>query len=200
MIVTKQTMSSAGYPFHQLSVHSHGFSQSYFAVRHLNPAQIRLEDRFLAGRIRFEGRDTVHATRAVMDRLRQKGIVLSENSLFAGRSFVAVPAGRRYYLPFPTTPLSIAVRKGVPLHIVTTIEVEPFARYVTHIHPAFVPGESTAAGREDAAIVALAAQARDIVLAHARANPDQVRIWDNLFDPIECQPAVPASIADHPTA
>lgn len=186
-IVTKRALADAGHPGYQLSVHEHGFSQSPFAVRHVNPGQIAVEDRYLAGRIWFEGDDTVRATRDVLRRLKRNAPVIFTNSLHAGRSFVAVPVGSRFFLPLATTPLSIAARMAVPLHVVTTIEVEPFAHYVTHVSEDLAPGGDIPAPPDsDVRIADMALRARDAILGFARTHPDQIRIWDSLLDPADC--------------
>lgn len=183
-IVTKRALSEAGVPAYQLSVRSHGFSQSSFAVRNLNPGQIAVEDRYLAGRVWFDGDDAVQATREVVRLLKGNVPVLFANSLFAGRSFVAVSAGAKFYWPMATTPLSIAAKLNVPLHIVTTIEQEAFSRYITHISPALSSnGADASATGADSRIAALAVNARNILIDFTRANPDQIRLWDALIDP-----------------
>lgn len=181
-IITKRALWEAGVPAYQLSVRSHGFSQSRFAVQNVNPGQIAVEDRYLAGRIWFDGDDAVRATREVMRRLKSNAPVLFTNSQFSGRSFIAVPVGARFCLPLATTPLSIALKPGVPLHMVTTIEETPFGCYSTHISPALTPREGALAGDTDTRIADLALQARDILLNFARAYPDQIRIWDSLIE------------------
>ncbi len=187
-IVAKRALATAGYPGYQLSVPQHGFSQSRFAVRYINPGQIAVENRFLAGRIWFEESDTIRATRDVLRRLRQNGPVIFTNSQFAGRSFVGVPAGARFFLPLATTPLSIAAKKAVPLHVVTTIEIEPFAHYVTHISEDLADVHPVATATDaDAHIAEMALRARDIMMDFARSHPDQIRIWDSLLDPADCK-------------
>lgn len=182
-ILTKRALAAAGVPAWQLSVRSHGFSQTRFGVRHINPRQIAVEDGYLAGRIWFEGEDALSATREVMRRLKQNLPVLFTNSLFSGRAFVGVPAGSSYVLPLPTTPLSIAARAGVPLHVVTTIEKTPFSRYVTVISEALsADGGPAKPPGDDARIAALALRARDIIVGQLRADPDQLRLWDRLVE------------------
>ena len=186
VVVTKRALAAAGHAAHQLSVRSHGFSQSKFAVRHLNPGQIAVEDRYLAGRIWFEGADAMSATREVMRRLQKNLPVLFTNSLFAGRSFVGVPVGDAFVLTMPTTPLSIAAKAGVPLHVVTTVEHASFSHYVTHISPALSVGDIALPGMTmDARLAALALQARDILVPLLRQYPDQIRLWDRLVDTAE---------------
>ncbi len=181
-IVTKRALASAGVLAWQLSVRSHGFSQSRFAVRCLNPGQIAVEDSYLAGRIWFEGKDAVSATREVMRRLKQNLPVLFANSLFSGRAFLGVPVGGAYILPLPTTPISIAAKAGVSLHVVTTIETAPFARYVTAISEALSVDDGPAKLPNDARVASLALRARDIIAGQLRAYPDQLRLWDRLID------------------
>lgn len=184
-IVTKRALASVGLRGMQLSVHSHGFSQSRFAVARINPGQIAVEDRFLAGRVKFAGRDTVNAKRRVLANLGQGRLVLFANTQFAGRAFLAVPFGAGYVLPLARTPLSIAVRRNVPIHMVTTVETDSFRRYHVTIsddlrNMGASPQEN---GTPDAALhktAAMALVARDILRDALQQAPDQIRLWDAL--------------------
>jgi lauroyl/myristoyl acyltransferase len=180
-IVTKRALAAAGHPVHQLSVRSHGFSQSPFAVRYLNPRQLAVEDRFLAGRIFFEGEETVRAMREVTRRLGRNASVMFTNSTFAGRSFVLVPFGKDFFLPLATSPMNLALKLGVPLHVVTTVETEPFRRYRTTISPDLRPQQAEADGMEDeGALARTALHVRDVLRIAVRAAADQIRLWDAL--------------------
>lgn len=183
-IITKRALASAGFRAWQLSVHSHGFSQSRFATKHLNPPQIAVENRHLAGRIWFKGPGAVAATREVMRHLKAGRAVLCTNSLHAGSAFVAAPFAGAYHLVLPTTPLSIAARAKVPLHLVTTVQTRPFAHHVCHVSADLLNREPTAAQSDpDTRIAHLARGANKILYALLRNHPDQIRLWDRLMQP-----------------
>ena len=192
-IVTKRALATAGHPVHQLSVRSHGYSQSPFAIRYLNPRQLAVEDRFLAGRIFFEGENTVRAMREVTRRLGRNAVVMFTNSTFAGRSFVLVPFGECLFLPLATSPMNLAVRLGVPLHVVSTVETEPFLRYRTTISPDMRFEKAKADALEDDEAVARAAlRVRDVLRSTVHEAPDQIRLWDTLT-------SLPSSTAQTPS-
>lgn len=181
-ILTKRALANADVLAYQLSVRSHGFSQSRFGEYFINPPQIGIEDSYLAGRIWFDGDDSLSATREVMRKLKQNLPVLFTNSLVAGRSFLGVPVGSRYLMLLPTTPISIAVKAGVPLHVVTTVERVPFTHYVTSISEALTVDLAVTRQSNDARIAGEALRVRDIVLDQLRIYPDQLRLWDRFVD------------------
>ncbi|MFA5580582.1 MAG: hypothetical protein WDA25_01365 [Paracoccaceae bacterium] len=182
-IGTKRALASVGLRGVQLSVHSHGFSQSSFAVARVNPGQIAVENRYLAGRVKFAGKDTVNAKRRVLENLGQGRLVLFANTQFAGRAFLAVPFGAGYVLPLARTPLSIAVRRDVPIHMVTTLETDSFRHYHLRISSdlrSTAPADDNA---PDAALrksAAMALAARDILRDALQQAPGQIRLWDAL--------------------
>ncbi len=176
-IVTKRALAQAGVRAFQVSVRSHGFSQSRFAVRHINPGQLAAEDRHLGGRILFDGDDTHTVTRQILTHLGAGQAVLFANSRFAGRSFLAVPFAPGFLLPLASTPLSIAARKGVPIHIVTGVETDSFRSYRIAISADLRIGLDPA---EDAQ-AAMALRARDHLRAALRDAPDQIRLFDSLI-------------------
>jgi len=180
-IVAKRSLFEAGVPAYQLSVNSHGFSETRFAERFLNPRQIAVENQYLGGRIRFEGEDVVRVTREIMRKLKQNHPIIFANTLHSGRAFTKVPASSRYSLLFPTTPLSIAVKSGVPLHIMTTVETVPFRHYVTGISEPLT-ADAVAGEGDDARIASMALRARDIIVRDLRNHPDQFRLWDRLVE------------------
>ncbi len=103
------------------------------------------------------------------------------NSTFSGRSFVLVPFGRRLYLPLATAPMNLAAKLDVPLHVVMTVETEPFRRYRTTISPDMRPAPAADDGRDGDEIVArIALRVRDTLRLALLEVPDQIRLWDPL--------------------
>ena len=183
-IITKRALASAGFRAWQLSVYSHGFSQSRVATKYLNPPQIAVENRHLDGRIWFKGPSAVAATREVMRHLKAGRIVLCTNSLHAGSAFVAAPFAGAYHLVLPTTPLSIAARSNVPLHLVTTVQSRPFEHHVCHVSADLLGTEPAAAhGDTDTQVAHLARGASSMLYALLRDHPEQIRLWDRLMQP-----------------
>jgi glycosyltransferase involved in cell wall biosynthesis/predicted LPLAT superfamily acyltransferase len=139
-LITKMALATSGWPPVQLSLPSHGFSDSRFGVRFLNPIRTRVENRYLAERVLLEEADTgastvVGAMRSVVQRLRS-------NALVTITAFEGVNAQRLVTTPFlgssislPTGPVSLAAISGAPLLPVFTLRTGP-GRYEVHIEPA----------------------------------------------------------------
>jgi lauroyl/myristoyl acyltransferase len=147
-----------------------------YAIRFLNPRQIAVEGRYLAGRIMFDNRTLVTATRRVVEILAGNGLMAITNNANYGKS-VRFPFGETARLPIATTPLRLAAGRGVPLLPVSVIEVEPFRRYRVAIGPEIAAPANVP---EDEAVAAMAAAYIDYLLPIVRAYPDQWGGWGSL--------------------
>lgn len=74
-LAVKMALHQAGYEVHHLSRPGHGFSFTDFAIHYLNPIWVRVEDRFLAERIRVTDETTVQAVKTIRKRLAANKIV-----------------------------------------------------------------------------------------------------------------------------
>ena len=175
-VIGKRAFGEAGYPLWHLGSHLHGFSMTRYATRFLNPRQIAVEGRYLAGRIMFDNRTLVTATRRVVEILAGNGTMAITNNANLGKS-ARFPFGKAARLPIATTPLRLAAGRGVPLLPVSVIEVEPFRRYRVAIGPEIAP---PAGAPEGEAIAAMAAAYIDYLLPLVRAHPDQWGGWSAL--------------------
>ena len=61
-IIGKRALHEAGIEAHQVSVNSHGISESIFGLRFLNPPLVKVENRFLKSRIVFDRDDAYQVT------------------------------------------------------------------------------------------------------------------------------------------
>jgi len=175
-VIGKRAFGEAGYPLWHLGSYLHGFSMTRYAIRFLNPRQIAVEGRYLAGRIMFDNRTLVAATRRVVEILAGNGVMAITNNANYGKS-VRFPFGEKARLPIATTPLRLAAGRGVPLLPVSVIEVEPFRRYRVSIGPEITAPADVPEGE---AIAAMAAAYIDYLLPLLRAHPDQWAGWGAL--------------------
>jgi lauroyl/myristoyl acyltransferase len=183
-VIGKRAFAEAGYPLWHLGSHLHGFSATRYAVRFLNPRQIAVEGRYLAGRIMFDNRTLITATRRIVEILAGNGLVAITNNANLGKS-VRFPFGEAARLPIATTPLRLAAGRGVPLLPVSVIEVEPFVRYQVAIGPEIA---APAGAPEREATAALAAAYIDYLLPIIRAHPDQWGGWGALGNALAAAP------------
>lgn len=79
----------AGLAVHHLSRPEHGFSGSRFGLRFLNPIRTQVEDQWLAGRIRVEGK-AAGAMRRARKVLAEGGIVSIKTGDFEGTGMIEV--------------------------------------------------------------------------------------------------------------
>jgi lauroyl/myristoyl acyltransferase len=168
----KMAFARAGHPVWHLSSHTHGLSATRFGVRFLNPRLIKVEDRFIRGRIAFDERTLVATTRRLVELLDDGGIVSITNNASLGHA-VAVPLGETASTPIATTPLKLALRGKAALFPVSVLETEPLKSYRVTIGPAITPPP---AGTADP-IAAMLAGYTDHLISLIRAHPDQWAAW-----------------------
>lgn len=172
-VIGKRAFAEAGYPLWHLGSHFHGFSATRYAIRFLNPRQIAVEGRYLAGRIMFDNSTLITATRRVVEILAGNGFMAITNNANFGKS-AGFPFGKEARLPIATTPLRLAAGRGVPLFPVSVVEIEPFRRYQVAIGPEIA---APAGMSEPEAVAAMAAGYTDYLLPLVRAHPDQWGGW-----------------------
>jgi lauroyl/myristoyl acyltransferase len=121
-LITKMAFHQAGFPLIQLARPTHGFSISPFGIRFLNPQWIKVEDRFLAGRVVIPGEDASAALGVLRTRLAANGVV----------SILVTDTARRTYdakffrgtIRVATGPLHLSRTAGAPLFPVFTVRSE----------------------------------------------------------------------------
>lgn len=190
----KRALAEAGIRAVQVSVRDHGFLGSRFAAAVLNPPLLRTEERFLAGRLRFDPAapgDLAARMRAV---LRAGGVLLVENNAATGRRLLSVPFAPGFRLPMASGPLRLARAQGAPVLPCVTLARGPFGPYETHIAPPLFPGAE--AGAAGLARVALAA--REQMLDALRAAPAQFLGWPLLQPDAAAGPADPGGLSSGP--
>ena len=75
-LVTKKGLHEAGYWVSHLSRPSHGFSSTRFGIRVLNPIWTRIEDRYLAERVRLRDSNGSESALVILrDRLKENRVV-----------------------------------------------------------------------------------------------------------------------------
>ncbi len=193
----KRALHEGGFPVHQVSSSQHGFRHTRFGNACLNRLQVRAENRYLAGRLAFDGQETGMLIRKAMRILAAGGFVAFTNNVFAGRSFVQLPLGTSGSVSMATTPIQLALREGVPLFCVTVIEREPLRHYEIRVSEDLAATEGRAGRTRPArsgseAVACIAARARDELLACLREAPDQFLNWLPLGRPAVADPG-PAS-------
>jgi len=107
-IITKMGLHQAGLSVTHLSRPTHGFGESDFAVRRLNPAWNRIEGRFVRERIVLEPGSETGALRALRRRLAENGVI----SITVGDE-----AARTVDVPVLGVPLRLATG---PMHLAST--------------------------------------------------------------------------------
>jgi hypothetical protein len=112
-IVTKIGLSTAGWQVTHLSRPAHGFGDSPFAVRHLNPIWTRIEARFLHERLVMAPGTEPGALRTLRRRLAENRLVSITVGAEGARTVGASLMGREWRVA--TGPVSLAAASGAPL-------------------------------------------------------------------------------------
>jgi len=172
-LMVKVALYQAGYRPCQLSRPTHGYSETPFGIRYLNPFWTRVEDRFLGERVMIVGDNTAPAMTTLRARIAANGVVV----------IVVRPEARRFAeVPFlchrirvPTGPIRLAQGTGAAL-----LPVFAFAKadgdFEVTIQEPLHPTD-----RQETPDAVAAAYARRLE-PFVRAYPEQWTGWDWIGD------------------
>ncbi len=166
-LATKRALHQAGYPVSHLSRDSHGFSETRFGRRWLNPIMTGIERRYVAERL-------VMTEEHRLGPLRELALRLNQNRLI---SITVAPTGQQTRLVpllsgqirVATGALALAWQTGAPVLPVFTLRA-PDGGLVTRVEPALVADRRLARGT---AIDALLAAYAALLGAYVLRSPDQ---------------------------
>jgi hypothetical protein len=179
-IFGKRALHEAGIEAHQVSVNSHGVSESMFGLRFLNPPLVEVENRYLKSRIVFERDDAYQVTIRIQKILKRNGVVLMTNTIHAGSIFTEVALGEGGWTHLASAPANFAARGKAALFAMSTFETVPFREYRAVISPELLPVEA-ATGRGGAKDMVLQARyillKRDRLLEALKLFPEQMLVW-----------------------
>lgn len=180
--VGKRILHEAGIPAVQLSVAEHGYSRSRFGLRWINPWNVRVENRYLAGRLVVRDGATGDIKARIGEILAANGVVIITNNAFLGYRFVAFALGDNASLRLAEGPMRLAREAGAALLPMVTVETQPLAAYAGEIGAELLPRNKAAGGedarRRDFAATALAYRAW--LTRHLDAHPGQWMSWPRL--------------------
>jgi len=106
-LVTKKGLHESGYRVSHLSRSAHGFSPSRFGCRFLNPIWTRIEDRYLAERVRLDAGAGPGAAIAILRRRLQQNRIVSITATRFARKTIGVDFFN-IELRLPTGPARLA--------------------------------------------------------------------------------------------
>ncbi len=112
-LIFKMALHQAGYDGCQLSRPQHGFSNTPFGIRFLNPLWCRVENRFIAERVFIEDDNAAPALAILRARLAANRLVIITVAATAHR-FVEVPFFG-HQIRLPTGPIRLAQETGAAL-------------------------------------------------------------------------------------
>lgn len=163
----KMALAMAGYRFDYLSKSGHGFSDTRWGTRFLNPIQVKVENRLLCERIVIwpgAEREAFDRLKTRLDQFKMVGIT----ALGAGRRSHWIPTldGR---IRFATAPAALALRMNLPLIPVLTARQRDGSYAVTVEAP--LNGEVS--GDMAADIDAMLSRFGRIMEEYALSYPDQ---------------------------
>jgi lauroyl/myristoyl acyltransferase len=166
-LATKRALHQAGYAVSHLSRDTHGFSETRFGRRWLNPIKTNIERRYVAERLVMTDGNTVGALRELTLRLKQNRLV----------SITVAPTGQQTRLaPFldgrlrvATGALALAWQTGAPVLPVFTLRA-PDGGFATRVEPALLADRRL---DRTAAIDAMLAAYGTLLEAYVLRCPDQ---------------------------
>ncbi|MGX7873610.1 hypothetical protein ACVDG5_013325 [Mesorhizobium sp. ORM6] len=181
-IIGKRAVHEAGIEAHQVSVDTHGVSETAFGMRFLNPPMINVENRFLKSRIVFDRDDAYQVTIRMQKILKQNGVVMMTNTIHAGSTFTEAALGESGWTHLASAPANFAARSGTALFAMSTFEAVPFRDYRAVISPELLPvAPATDIARDGAKNLALQAHyillKRDCLLQALKHCPEQMMSW-----------------------
>jgi lauroyl/myristoyl acyltransferase len=170
-LLTKMAFHRAGFAVAHLSRRGHGFSETRFGSRMLNPIWTTIEDRYQTGRLMISADNPAGALRELVTRVRRNQIV----SVTVGNQ-----GQRASALPFfnGTIPLAgaiaaLALRTQATLLPVFTVR-QADGRFVTTIEPPLTSSSDPAAGER---MQQLLRQESRLLESWVRRYPDQFIVW-----------------------
>ncbi|MBZ9670303.1 hypothetical protein [Mesorhizobium sp. ES1-3] len=184
-IIGKRAIYEAGIEAHQVSVNTHGVSETAFGQRFLNPPMVHVENRFLKSRIAFDRDDAYQVTIRIQKMLKQNGVVMMTNTIHAGSTFTESALGESGWTHLASAPANFAARGKTALFAMSTFEVVPFREYRAVLSPELVPAAPALPAvdttRDGAKNLALQAHyillKRDRLLQALKLCPEQMMSW-----------------------
>jgi hypothetical protein len=184
-IIGKRALYEAGIEAHQVSVHTHGISETAFGLRFLNPPLINVENRFLKSRVTFDRDNAYQVTIRIQKILKQNGVVMMTNTIHAGTTFTEAAMGESGWTHLASAPANFAARGRTGLFAMSTFEVVPFIEYRAVLSPALTPEASvtqaTDMARDGTKNMAVQAHyillKRDRLLEALKLYPEQMMTW-----------------------
>ncbi len=174
----KKALWHAGYRVHHLSRPEHGFSDTRYGIRVLNPIRSRIEMRYLAHRIIIK-RGSEHIALREAHRLVSSGAIVSITAgHWEGRQIAQLPVGEAL-LPISIGAPSLAHATGAPL-LPVFIRMKEDRGFSVGIGKAIACGSF--ATRDEAVTAALGAFSEQLK-TEIRRSPDQWRGWKYLSGP-----------------
>ena len=165
-------LSESGIRVYQLHRPGHGFSETPFGIRYLNPIHLKIEARYIAGLITIADDDRGGAYEAMRAHLAANDVVWIGVGNVARRTVDVPFLGGRVRIA--TGPLHLARSAGAPILPVFTIRAADGSYDVT-IEPPLDPGAGEAASYEPAVRAYTALLERYVL-----ANPEQWVDWQEL--------------------
>ncbi|WFP79193.1 hypothetical protein [Mesorhizobium sp. WSM4906] len=186
-IIGKRALFEAGIEAHQVSVTFHGFSESKFGLHVINRPLVEVENRFLKSRIVFERADAYQVTARIQKALKENGVVLMTNTIYAGSTFTELAMGEHGWTHLASAPANFAARAGAALFAMSTLETVPFREYRAIVSPELKPHAIQPASlpARDVTAKNLVLQAgyillkRDRLLEAVKLYPDQMMAWSS---------------------
>ncbi|MBZ9797848.1 hypothetical protein [Mesorhizobium sp. ES1-4] len=184
-MIGKRAIYEAGIEAHQVSVNTHGVSETAFGQRFLNPPMVHVENRFLKSRIVFDRDDAYQVTIRIQKVLKQNGVVMMTNTIHAGSTFTETALGESGWTHLASAPANFAARGKTALFAMSTFEVVPFREYRAVLSPELMPAPPALAAmdtaRDGAKNMTLQAHyillKRDCLLQALKQFPEQMLSW-----------------------
>lgn len=180
-LAPKLALHRAGVPVHHMSRAEHGFSKTAFGIRYLNPIRVRIENRYLAGRILIEPEHEERAVRRAAAILSEGGAVSITAGAWEGRRVLLQDCmGGRF--PLATGAPAIARLSGATLLPVFALQErrDGATSYVVRIG---APIPTTTGGDRAADVRAACAEYARRLEREASEHPGQWRGWTYLTPP-----------------
>ncbi|MER9654858.1 hypothetical protein NKJ26_15265 [Mesorhizobium sp. M0152] len=199
-IIGKRALHEAGIAAHQVSVNTHGVSETAFGMRFLNRPMVDVENRYLKSRIVFDRDDAYQVTIRIRKILKENGVVLMTNTIHAGSTFAEVAIGGSGWTHLASAPANFAARGKAALFAMSTFETVPFRDYLAVVSPELLPATSvTEAGMapDGAKNMVLLSRyillKRDQLLEALKLYPEQLLVWSGRQRLTEFRSAGPAT-------